>query len=140
MIRPGPGYHDPYGKRRRTRSTRLRSSPSPAVEGVARGDTALWQGRGRAPAPRRRAAARGRAPRPLVDLDAHRGREAAAERVQVLAEPHRQRPAERLAFDDLEGIAEPDSALVEVAEHLRVGVRDADEAAGAARLQRLERM
>ena len=56
-----------------------------------------------------------------------------------VAEADRERAAERLAVDDLERVAEPDAALVEVAQHLRVGVRDADEAAGRAGLERLER-
>jgi hypothetical protein len=56
----------------------------------------------------------------LVQLDAHRGGQAAPERVQLLAEADRERAAERLAVDDLERVAEPDAALVEVAEHLRV--------------------
>ena len=51
-----------------------------------------------------------------------------AERVGALAEAHEQRPAERLAVDDLELVADRDALLGQVAQHLRVGVRDAHEA------------
>ena len=46
----------------------------------------------------------------------------------ALAEPHEHRATERLAIDDLEASVERDAVLGQVAQHLRVRVRHANEA------------
>ena len=43
-------------------------------------------------------------------LDPHSGGEGAAEHLERVAEPHRQRAAERLAIEDLQCVAEADAA------------------------------
>ena len=55
----------------------------------------------------------------------------------ALAEAHEQRPAERLALAHREALARRDAALGQVAQHLRIGVRHAHEAALVAGLQAL---
>src|SRR5207249_11324666 len=81
--------------------------------------------RPRAPAPPSGAAA---SPGGLLELDSHRVRELSAERLLTVADPHEHRTAERLSTSDLDPIAERDALVGEIAEHLRIGVRDADEA------------
>ena len=58
--------------------------------------------------------------------------------MHLSVEAGEQRAAERLAVDDLEAVAGRDAELGEVAQHLRVGVRDAHEHAGRAVSKRRE--
>ena len=51
----------------------------------------------------------------------------AADRMLALVEAHEHRPSERLAIDHLQSHAERDAVICEVAQHLRVGVRNAHE-------------
>src|SRR5271170_6639998 len=73
-----------------------------------------------------------------LELDAHRAREPTADRLLAPAEVEKQRPAERLARADDEAVAGGDAALAEVAQHRRIGVRDAHESAAVTGLERLE--
>src|SRR3954470_23336937 len=61
-----------------------------------------------------------------ANFDAHRARQGAAEDLQVVAEAHRQRAVEGLALEHLELVAQRHAPLRQVAQHGRVGVRDAN--------------
>src|SRR5262245_29735829 len=68
-----------------------------------------------------------------LELDPHGGGERAAQHLERVAEPHRERAAERLPVEHLELVAEAHAALGQVAQHLRIRIRDADETAAIAR-------
>ena len=74
---------------------------------------------------------------PAVDLDAHRARKPAADRVLALAEDDEQRAVERLVVAHLEAISRRDPAARQVPQHLRVGVRDPHEDTRVPRRQSL---
>src|SRR5277367_6500748 len=76
-------------------------------------------------------------PNRRVELDTHCPSQLAAERVLalVVTEGDEDRAAEGLALADDEAVARRDATAVQVAQHLRVGIRDAHEDAAVAGLE-----
>ena len=111
-VAPGRIATDRIASMAGTPLEELRSHPQPDIPVGRLGEPRRVRRRDRVPVlgarvlrDRRQPDGRRRADaRRLVRFDAHRARELAAERVHASIEPCEQRPAERLAVDDLEAL------------------------------------